>query len=171
MRFNAFGRKTDVEAMMLLGDFGVRVCGRKAVVIAPVRALSFADWTAQGLPFYGGAVTYHIDVQGTGEPAARLVDEIPLAGHRRRFGRRASRADRHLPLFRRHKARRAGPHRLDLTVYGNRYNTFGAVHNSDEEKDVYCSPNFWRSTGDTWAYEYQLRRTGPLAAPIVEALS
>ena len=39
---------------------------------------------------------------------------------------------------------------------------------TDEEKDVYCSPNFWRTRGDTWAYEYQLKRTGPLCAPVVE---
>ncbi len=166
-----FGRKTDVEAMMLLGDFGVRVCGRKAVVIAPVRALSFADWTAQGLPFYGGAVTYHIDVQGTGNPLRVSLTKfrspaiaVDLDGERQGLIAIS-------PYSAVTKPAAPGPHRLDLTVYGNRYNTFGAVHNSDEEKDVYCSPNFWRSTGDTWAYEYQLRRTGPLAAPIVEALS
>jgi hypothetical protein len=53
-----FHRKTNNENAFLLGDFGVRVFGRYAELIEPVRRLAFGDWTRQGLPFYVGNVTY-----------------------------------------------------------------------------------------------------------------
>ncbi len=162
-----FGRKTDVEAMFLLGDFGVRVAGDKATVIAPVRKMYFDDWTRQGLPFYGGKVTYHLELQGTGKPVNIAITKfrapviaVDLDGKRQ--GEIAI-----SPYSVTTENVEPGLHHLDVTVYGNRFNTFGAVHNTNEEKGIYCSPNFWRSTGDTWAYEYQLRRTGMLGAPIV----
>lgn len=163
-----FSRKTDVEAMMLLGDFGVRVQGDEAVVTAPVRRLHFADWVMQGLPFYGGKVTYHIGVEGHGKPLNVALTKfrapvIAVDVDGKRQGLIAI-----SPYNVTTEALAPGLHQLDLTVYGNRFNTFGAVHNTDEEKDVYCSPNFWRTRGDTWAYEYQLKRTGPLCAPVVE---
>ena len=57
-----FNSKTNVEYCFLLGDFGVKVEGRHARIIEPVRELSFGDWTSQGLPFYAGNVTYHCNV-------------------------------------------------------------------------------------------------------------
>lgn len=162
-----FGRKTDVENMMLLGDFGVRVSGDEAIVTAPIRHMHFADWTTQGLPFYGGTVTYHIEIQGRGKPVKVALTKfrapviaVDLDGRRQGVIAISPYAVVTEPVA-------PGSHMLNLTVYGNRYNTFGAVHNTDEEKDTYCSPNFWRTSGENWAYEYQLRRTGPLVAPTV----
>lgn len=162
-----YNRKTNVEAMMLLGDFGVQVAGRSAVIVPPVRTLHFSDWTAQGLPFYGGKVTYHLDVPASGKPLhvsltkfRTPVIAVDLDGKRQGIIAISPYSVTTEPAAK-------GMHRLDLTVYGNRFNTFGAVHNTTEEKDVYCSPNFWRTRDALWAYEYQLRRTGPLCAPII----
>ena len=46
--------------------------------------------------------------------------------------------------------------------------SFGAVHNADENLKWF-GPGAWRQTGVNWSYEYQLRRMGILAAPIVKA--
>lgn len=54
-----YGPATNVEWCYLLGDFGVTVAGACAQLTPPVRELAFGDWTAQGLPFYAGNVTYH----------------------------------------------------------------------------------------------------------------
>jgi hypothetical protein len=59
-------RRGGAEWMYLLGDFGVEVAGTQARLVAPVRSLSFGDWTTQGLPFYGGNVTYRIPVRESG---------------------------------------------------------------------------------------------------------
>jgi hypothetical protein len=57
-----------------------------------------------------------------------------------------------------------GSHRLDLTVYGNRIDAFGPVHNADAHW-TWFGPNAWRTQGDQWSYEYQLKPMGILAAP------
>lgn len=53
----------NVEAMYLLGDFGVKVRGCTAVLTEPVRELAFGDICTQGLPFYGGNLTLHMPVE------------------------------------------------------------------------------------------------------------
>lgn len=162
-----FGMQTDVEAMYLLGDFGVQVVGDCAVITKPVRKMHFGSWTMEGLPFYGGNVTYHIPVKGNGYPLnvaltkfRSPVIKVELDGKKQGMIAVSPYEVVTEPVM-------EGMHSLDITVYGNRYNTFGALHNTDEGKDVYCSPNFWRSTGSLWSYEYQFRPTGPLTAPVI----
>ena len=46
-----YGKKTDVEALYLLGDFGVHVAGTLCALTKPVRALAFGDITHQGCLF------------------------------------------------------------------------------------------------------------------------
>ena len=60
----------------------------------------------------------------------------------------------------------AGEHMLELTVFGCRVNTFGSVHNC-HQKEFWYGPNVWRSEGEQWAYEYQLRPAGILKAPVI----
>ena len=55
-----FSRPVNPEWMYLLGDFGVAMHGASAHIVEPVRSLHYGDWCIQGLPFYGGCVTYVI---------------------------------------------------------------------------------------------------------------
>ena len=48
-----------------------------------------------------------------------------------------------------------GNHTIEFILYGNRINTFGGMHNISQPKWV--GPNFWRSEGDQWCYEYILK--------------
>ena len=41
------------------------------------------------------------------------------------------------------------------------------VHNCSQTEQWY-GPNAWRTTGDEWAYEYQLKAAGILKAPILQ---
>jgi len=56
----------------------------------------------------------------------------------------------------------AGKHSLDLTLYGNRFNAFGAVHSSIRQ--IWAGPSAWRTLGDDWCYEYNLRPLGILTS-------
>lgn len=47
-----------LEEVYLLGRFGVRVSGAKAIVGALPKKLAVGDWCAQGLAMYSGAVAY-----------------------------------------------------------------------------------------------------------------
>jgi hypothetical protein len=158
-----YGRATTVEWCYLLGDFGVVVEGSRARVTAPVRELAFGDWTSQGLPFFGGNVTYHCAVAG-GAPltlrAAKFRAPLLTADlDGRRLGALAF-APFELELG----PLAPGDHALDITAYGSRVNTFGCVHNADEHA-FWFGPNAWRTTGDDWSYEYRLKPAGLLAAP------
>lgn len=164
----ALTRKTNLEWAYLLGKFGVKVSGRRAIISAPVRELAFGDWVHQGLPFYAGNVIYHCRIEGQGDQAMavevprfrnpllsveldnRPTGKIAFAPFRVELGRLSQ-----------------GLHRLDITAYGNRVNAFGAVHNANE-KEIWHGPNAWRKTGAEWAYEYQLKRMGILTAPLVK---
>ena len=159
-----FNSRTDVEWCYLLGDFGVEVTGSHSKIIEPVKRLTFGDWTAQGLPFYAGNVTYHCSIEcGQGElyvetPQFRnplltvsldgkRKDEIALAPYRADLG-----------------AVESGEHKVDLKVYGNRINTFGTVHNCDHTYSWF-GPDAWRTSGSRWSYEYQLKEMGLLISP------
>lgn len=60
----------------------------------------------------------------------------------------------------------SGEHLLELTVFGNRINTFGTLHNCNFS-DNWCGPDNWRTTGEEWSYEYQINPFGLLKAPIL----
>jgi hypothetical protein len=60
--------------------------------------------------------------------------------------------------------RLSGTHTLKIVAYGNRYNTFGALHLCNEQ-EIWHGPNAWRSRDEAYSYEYQLKPSGILAAP------
>jgi hypothetical protein len=162
-----FTHKTNVEACYLLGDFGVAVNGRDARMVAPVRTLALGDWTTQGLAFYGGNVTYHCTVTAEGGRATQIecakfknpLLSLDLDGQP--AGKIAF-APFQLDLG----ILAPGEHLVEITAFGNRANTFGPLHNANE-KLSWVGPAAWRQTGANFSYEYQLKRTGILAAPIV----
>ena len=162
----AYGRKTNLEWCYLLGDFGVVVQGRHASIGAPVRQLAFGAWTRQGLPFYAGNVTYHCAVESMGAEIAISAPKfkaplLSVALDSQAVGKIAF-APFQLELG----TLSTGQHALDITAYGNRVNTFGCVHNANE-KTYWFGPNAWRTLGDEWSYEYQLKPMGLLVAPQV----
>jgi len=57
-----------------------------------------------------------------------------------------------------------GEHIIDITAYGNRVNTFGAVHNCDRNFSWF-GPQAWRTEGHSWSYEYNLKPMGVLIQP------
>lgn len=158
-------RKCNVEAMYLLGDFGVRVEGSRAVVKAPAREISFGSICGQGLAFYGGNLVYEmpVDVLEDGLLSIQIsqfrasVLEVSLDGEERGLIAIS-------PYILELGMVSAGRHVLRVTAYGNRFNTFGTLHNCNRS-EAWAGPNAWRSEGTAWAYEYQLRETGILKTP------
>lgn len=159
-----FTPKTNVEWCYLLGDFGVKVDGSHAKIIAPVRELSFGDWTNQGLPFYAGNVTYHCSIEGV---EGNLILEAaqfrnPLLSVELDDINKGSIA--FAPYTIELGEINKNKHSIDITAFGNRINTFGTLHNCDHSI-TWFGPNAWRTTGNAWSYEYQLTPTGILVAP------
>lgn len=159
-----FADKTSVEWCYILGDFGVKVEGSNTRIIEPVTKLAFGDWSQQGLPFYAGNVVYHCEVQ---TEECNLSVEIPqfrnpllsLTVDGEEKGKIAF-----APYTLNLGKVDSGKHSINITAFGNRVNTFGTVHNCNHTTEWY-GPNAWRTTGNSWSYEYQLKKIGVLVSP------
>ena len=161
-----FGKRTNIEWCYLVGDFGVEVTGRRVRMTALPEKLSFGDITRQGLPFYGGNVTYHIPVQTRGgrvllraaQYRGALLEASLDGGEKRPLIYPPYVVDLGTPD--------AGVHTVDLTLFGHRRNCFGPVHLTDL-KDRWIGPEAWRSTGERWCYDYRLTEEGILTTPVI----
>ena len=126
----------------------------------------------QGFAFYGGNITYHTEVQ-VDEPCDLEIEMTNYAGALVKVtldGKETKRL-----IFSPYKVTfenvTAGKHTISYELFGNRYNTFSALHTLLSNKErVYMGPDYWRSKGDGWAYEYQTRPFGILKSPIIRKI-
>lgn len=125
--------------------------------------LAFGDITRQGLPFYGGSITYsmHFEMDQEKDILVKVphftapvlevwIDGksaglIAFAPHTLSLGRVA-----------------AGRHSLEICACGNRFNSFGTLHNCNEEFKWY-GPDSYRTVGDEWSEAWCLRPFGILS--------
>jgi hypothetical protein len=162
-----YGRKVDVEAMYLLGGFGARVTGTSCTLTAPVLSLGFGDITRQGLPFYGGNLTYHLEAESRG--GAMVITASSYRGHLLRV--KVDGIDRGVIAYSPYRLEvpglSKGKHKVDLVYFGSRVNTFGQLH-ANIRDTYWWGPNSWRSLDAGWTYEYRFWPQGVLKSPEIE---
>lgn len=160
-----YGEKANVENCYLLGDFGVENTGRENLLIPARERYVFGDLTRQGMPFYGGNLTYHCRLEITEKEKVWLKAQYfegPLLGitvNQKKVGTIAF-APYEICLG----ELEPGAYELEITAYGNRYHTFGQLHNCDENYSWFASCS-WRTKGDRYCEEYLTKRLGLWAAP------
>jgi hypothetical protein len=163
------GKRTMVEWMYLLGDFGVEVFGKNTRIIAKRDKLAFGDVTEQGLPFYTGNITYHIPIETEGGNIRLRSGFYEGAMQEASIDGKEIVSMIYPPYIANLGSIEAGKHTIDLTFYGTRQNGFGTLHLADEKR-AFINPSSWRTTGDEWCYEYMLRKMGVLTTPeIIES--
>ena len=158
----------NIEALYLLGDFGVRLDGpRKTLTKLPAQ-LAIGDVVPQGLPFYSGTITYHLPAPARKTRGQRLflrVPEFSAACLRAKSGEDAEALIAWQPYET--DLTRAGlddgPVRLDAVL--TRRNTFGPLHLVPMRADAY-GPGHFVTEGKAWSHNYQLYPSGLLAAPV-----
>lgn len=162
-----FNSQSVVEAAYLLGNFGVKVTGKKATLIKLTPKLEFADVTNQGLPFYSGNITYHCKINiPKGRYRLRAwhfnapVLEVLTDG-------KSSGDIFTAPYLAELGELTEGVHKVDVKVYGNRYNTFGQLHNTNSGYAWYGEQS-WQTTGFNWSDEYRLKPFGIMSAPVLQ---
>ena len=167
-----FHPRSNLECCYLLGNFGTGIdqgsSGRnkgEARLVRPVPAFRYGDLVTQGLTFYSGNVeycsavtlepgTYILEVSEFAAPVLAVEMDgtalgiIAFAPYRLRLGELS------------------GTHHFRITAYGNRFNTFGALHNC-KAGETWIGPGAWRSSGADFTYGYQVRPAGILKAPVL----
>jgi hypothetical protein len=147
-----FRRDFELEAVYVLGKFGV--FGE----LAPMRIgrlpeqLSVGDWCGQGLPFYGGAVRLNIPLP----EGATQIDFPGVEGACVRIDRKTV----PWPPFVAPVSGREAVVDIVLT----RRNTFGPLHLVPREQVAY-GPGHWVTGGAAWDDCYQWIPSGLLEAP------
>ena len=160
-----------LENCYLTGNFGVKLSGSKAVIGELPEKIGFSTLTMQNMPFYGADITYHIPIETDGDFEVRVPvyrgGAVKAAVDGRDMGIIAF-----APYTLKIENPGNGRHMLDLTLLGNRYNTFGGLHNYTNPSLKY-TPNsmicygtgYWNPKGDAWGSEYKLRDFGILTTP------
>jgi hypothetical protein len=154
-----YTRASNVEYCYLVGTFGVEALGTRGMLVPLSQRMYFSDVTRQGLAFYGGNVSYSFPVERGG------ILEIP---HWRGAALTVAADGRELGVVAYSPYRIAipeGTREVTVTVMGTRFNTFGQLHYWGVDK-LWYGPDSWRTRGKNWSYEYRLRPTGLLSAPV-----
>jgi len=161
-----FHQGVNLEALYLIGGFGVRVDGPRAALTRLPDRLTVGDLTAQGLPFYGGTVTYWVPVPDPSPPLFIAVLEFEAAC--------VKVVSPHIPAmviawppYRaevRPEAIQDG--RIALQVVLTRRNTFGPLHQVPLRPWAY-HPGSFVSEGESFTKAYMLYPAGLLQAPIL----
>jgi hypothetical protein len=166
-----YGKKVDVESAYLLGDFSVKVQGICCTLGEPVKTLAFGDITHQGLPFYGGNLTYHLEVE-TKATSGSATGALTIEASAYRFMLLKAAVDgvdrgviAYAPYRLAVEGLSAGKHKIDITGFGCRINTFGQVHNNQGHGGYWWGPNSWRTQGPAWTYEYRSWPQGIMKSP------
>lgn len=163
-----FSKRIGIEPSFIIGDFDVILNGTEKTITEKTNEISFGDITAQGMPFYGGNVIYEADID-TPECSLDITCkyfrgngvEVLIDGE--------SRGIIAISPYRLNvKNVSAGRHKVEFKLFGNRNNTYGALHN------IGCSdwfgPVYWYPDDDDFIYEYKLSETGIMSSPTIKIM-
>jgi hypothetical protein len=173
----SFGILTNIERVYILGDFGVQLSGKSATIVSLDRSrVTWGDYTRQGLPFYVGNVSYKCEVsipRGTSDDKSSIptILETPrfsapvlaVNDETSKIGNIA-----YPPFMLSLGTLEPGTaYPITITSYGNRENAFGALHLPDGVTEWF-GPEAWRSSGNDWVEEYNIKRMGLLQQPKIK---
>lgn len=160
-----FTKKTNVEWCYLLGQFAVQVRGRKKEITCEKQDLMFGDLSNQGMPFYGGNLTYESVIDTDSGNLNIEISEYRGALIKVQVDDNEMKNLIFSPYRIDCGYVDKGKHIVKITVFGTRCNTFGPLHNNNKTEEWY-GPNIWRTKDSKWTYEYQLEKTGVLKTPL-----
>lgn len=169
-----FGKDDYIENMYLLGNFGVEledstnnVCKRplrKRIIRLP-ELIEYRDVTGIGLPFYGGNIVYSnkVYMKRSGNLEIFVSDYYGACIRMYVDGNDIGLIYKP-PYSIRTNILKEGEHTVEIKLYGNRYNTFAALHNICEGKCL-ASPEAWQCSEDKFSYSYNTKSYGLLHVP------
>lgn len=163
--------RTYNENCFLLGDFNVRLEGLAVTLTAPTKEIGFGSVTSQGMPFYGGNIRYFIDIDIPNDGCGLKIHSSFYRGALISASVDGECVGKivYNPYTVVTDVLSKGKHTVELTLFGNRHNSFGALHNCDR-KLKWVGPGAWNAQGDAFSYEHQIKEMGILASPVIEII-
>ena len=137
-----YTEKSNLEAVYLLGDFGVRLNGIHRTLVPMPATLAVGDIGPQGFPFYSGSVSYRI-------PVPEKVRRIRLP----EIGGACAKVNGQVLGWDPFEAEVACAGKtVDVEVVLTRRNTFGPLHDAVQER-YWVGPQHFITEGDEWSDE------------------
>lgn len=162
-------KRISMENCYLLGDFGVRLEEGRPIIVKKAAALSFRPITKQGMPFYGGNVTYRRQIETPDCDLRISTDGYVGALLSVKLDGKEEGKIVYAPYRTEIADVKKGKHILELTLYGTRGNCFGALHDTAENRG-WKGPLMYYTKGEEWSYGYRVRPMGLDRAPVIEIL-
>ena len=159
-----FGKCKTLENMFILGDFDVKNEGAENIVTGKSEKIAFGSLVHQGMPFYGGNITYIKETEcPEGDVKIKLPEFMGALSEVKMDGKEKG-IIACSPYEITIENVEEGRHLFEFVLYGNRYNTFGALHNTGNM--IWAGPNIWYPPENEWCREYCLKDTGIMKSPI-----
>jgi len=180
------GKSTSLEYCFLLGDFDISLRGCEATLKKAEKKIGFSDIVSQGLPFYGGNITYKTEIELSEDAGLRIITSRYKGACVKIFldGKDMGHTT-YAPYKLDIKDVKKGKHTLEFKLFGYRINSFGILHYCGYKK-MYCPPQKWytykkpgiriptiydnEDYSPTWSYEYNLNPIGILKSPIIQII-
>lgn len=162
-----FTARLSAEYCYLIGNFNVRVEGVKKTITEPTNQIGFSSIVNQGMPFYGGNITYKVIINTPDCTLKIRTSDYKGAAVSVKIDGSEVGVIAYEPYILTVHNIKSGNHIIEFVLNGNRFNTFGSMHNSNKY-DTYYWPNHWYTTGSNWCYEYKTKDIGILSSPVIE---
>ena len=147
-----------IEAVYLLGDFGVELRKEAPVLTRLPEKLAAGDITDQGLPFYSGSVFYRV------EGLEKCWSDVTIPDFGGAMVKLIGKKEETLAFPPYH----AGVSGLrEIQVVLTRRNTFGPLHQRTKYAESY-HPGSFVTEGNDWSEEYVLYEQGLLKKPEIQ---
>ncbi len=162
-----FHQGIDLEALYLLGGFGVQLEGSKKTIVDLPDKLKAGDLVSQGLPFYSGGITYILDVNykaGKDEAVFLTLDGFGGAFVKARCQGGSTRMIAWQPYEADITEGLRQGSKISLELVLTRRNTFGPLHQVPLYASSYGPRNFV-TEGDGFSNDYMLIPAGLLSSP------
>lgn len=160
-----FARTSNIEALYLVGDFGVEIKNNSPYLTSMPQKIFFGRLDRQNLPFYTGKVTYKLTKEQYAVPSESRYERVLL--HPTKFTGACVTVDcggkEQILAFEPYLADVTDAYNrgddIYITVVGTRRNTFGPLHLIPAIQGAY-SPESFVTQGDNWTYDYSLIDSG-----------
>jgi hypothetical protein len=167
-----FHEEINLEALYLLGTFGVKLDGKNKILTTLPEKLNIGCITNQGLPFYSGAVRYSLPIKNNNSAGKGIISAPKNEGALIKVftdNKLVGCAPWHPYEVDITEAIKSNADKIELEVVLTRRNTFGPLHQIPLIAPGYGPANFITG-GDNFSEDYMLYPAGLLAAPEIRLI-